>query len=93
MGALAAEGAGSPWEGRDAAESRVRWLQWTLSFVVELLLPMDLGRQWPLGTVVTPGTDGREPELQCCTRTFHLLLHITQVLSSPKAPECFLQYK
>lgn len=38
-------------------------------------------------------SDGREPELQGCTRTLHLLLHTTQVLSSPKAFGCFLQYK
>lgn len=78
--------------GRDAVEGRVRWLQWTLSFMVHLLLPVGSGSRWPLVTVPRH-SDGREPELQCCTRSFYLLLHITQVLSSPKAPGCFLQYK
>lgn len=33
-------------------ESRVGCLQWTLSFMVDLLLPVGLGSQWPLVTVL-----------------------------------------
>lgn len=33
-------------------ESRVGWLQWILSFVVDLLLPVGLGSQWLLVTVL-----------------------------------------
>lgn len=59
MGALAAEGAGSLRKGRGAVESRVRWLQWTLSFPVGLLLPVGSGSQWLLVTVLRHSGDSR----------------------------------
>lgn len=40
-------------------ESRVRWLQWTLSFPVGLLLPVGLGSRWLLVTVLRHSGDPR----------------------------------
>lgn len=40
-------------------ESRVRWLQWTLSFLVGLLLPVGSGSQWLLVTVLRHSGDPR----------------------------------